>query len=482
MPDQSNKSRGLILVNALVFAVIAATLVAGLVRWASGLVRSEQRLLTKEQAFHIAESGIDYCRWHLAHSPSDYKDGTTTPGPYIHQVTNKDGDVIGDFRLTITPPATGTTVVKVRSEGRVASDTAAVRTLEATLAIPSLAKFAVVANDVMRFGEGTEVFGPIHSNDGIRFDGLAHNIITSTKDKYVDPDNGSSWRYGVYTTVGTTDPSPPAVVPYRPDVFAAGRQFPVASFDFAGMTTDLSQMKATAQANSRYFAASGAQGYRVVLKIDDTFDLYRVNTLRTAPNNCTNSQNQTGWGTWSIGTSGGSQTFLANYSFPSNGVIFFEDHIWVEGTIRTARLTIAAGRFPDNSSTRRSITVNDDVLYTYYDGRDVLSLIAQDNFNVGLFSQDDLRIDGAIIAQNGRAGRYYYDSDCKSGGTNYYNRAQLTLYGMIGTNKRYGFAYTDDTGYASRDIIYDGNLLYGPPPSFPLTSDQYSVISWDEVK
>jgi hypothetical protein len=55
------------------------------------------------------------------------------------------------------------------------------------------------------------------------------------------------------------------------------------------------------------------------------------------------------------------------------------------------------------------------------------------------------------------------------------------LYGMIGTNQRYGYAYTDGSGYQNRDITYDANLLYGPPPSFPLTSDQYEILSWEEL-
>ena len=82
------------------------------------------------------------------------------------------------------------------------------------------------------------------------------------------------------------------------------------------------------------------------------------------------------------------------------------------------------------------------------------------------------------MAQNGRIGRFYYSSSC---GTNY-KRTAITLYGMLGSSNRYGFAYSDDTGYATRNIIYDGNLLYAPPPSFPLTSNQYSTLSWQEVK
>ncbi len=478
------KNKAFILVNVLVFGVIVIVVVTAMTNWGATMLKNTKQLTAREQAFQIAEAGIDYYRWHLAHAPTDYKDGTatTTNGPFIHDFYDKDGNKIGEFELTITPPPVGSTLVKIMSKGTVSDYPSVYRKIQTSLAIPSFAKYAVAANDIMRFGAGTEVFGPIHSNNGIRFDGLAHNIVTSAKDKYIDPDNGPSYRFGVYTTDSPTDPSPPAAVPNRPDVFMVGRQFPVAAVDFAGITTDLSQMKADAQASGRYFAASGAQGYRIVLKTNDTFDIYRVNSLRNPPNRCTNVLNQTGWGTWSIDTAGASQTFLQNYTFPSNGVIFVEDHVWVEGQINTARLTIAAGRFPDNASTRKDIIFNNDLLYTNYDGQDVISLIAQGNISAGLYSDNSLRVDAALIAQNGRIGRFYYENDCKSNGTNWYVRSDITLYGMLGTNLRYGFAYTDGTGYITRNIIYDGNLLYAPPPSFPLTSDQYSTVSWEEVK
>lgn len=472
-----NKTRGIILINALIFAAIAVTVTIGLVNWGATILKTTRTLSEREQAFQIAEAGIDYYRWHLAHASTDYTDGTGIAGPYIHDATDADGNVLGQFELTITPPPIGSTIVKVKSKGVLASDPSVNRTIQATLAIPSLAKFAVVANNDMRFGPGTEIFGPIHSNGGIRFEGISHNIVTSSQVTYDDPDDGVSvQKFGVYTTVNPIDPNPPAPVPSRPDVFIAGRQFPVQSFDFAGLTFDLAQMKADAQANGRYIDASGAQGYRILLKTNDTFDLYRVNSLRSAPNGCSSSQ--TGWGTWSINN----DTFVANYPFPTNGIVFVEDNIWVEGIIDDARLTIVAGRFPDNASTRRSITVNNNLKYTNYDGSDVLALIAQDNINVGMWSQDNLRIDAALVAQNGRIGRFYYSPNCKSGGVNYYDRDTITLYGMIATNQRYGFAYTNGTGYTNRNIIYDTNLLYGPPPSFPLTSSQYQTISWQEVQ
>lgn len=168
---------------------------------------------------------------------------------------------------------------------------------------------------------------------------------------------------------------------------------------------------------------------------------------------------------------------MGNYLFPSNGLMFLEDNVWVDGQMDTARLTIAAAYFPDNVPDRKSIIINDDIVYAHNDGSEALGLIAQKDVIVGLFSKDDLRIDAALIAQNGKVGRYYYGSSCGDE----YIRNSLTLYGMIASSQRYGFAYTDDTGYAIRNLNYDGNLLYGPPPDFPLTTGQYETISWEEV-
>lgn len=486
--------KGFILIQSIVFGSIAVIIISGLVNWAVVNLKVSKRAVFRERSLQIAEAGIDYYRWHLAHAPQDFKDGTNQPGPYVHNFYDKDGVLVGTYTLTITAPPSGSTLVKVQSQGKVLDDTTIKRTILTQLAIPSLAKYAVVANDDMRFGEGTEVFGPIHSNGGIRFDGFAHNIISSAQTSYDDPDHNGANEFGVHTHVNAPPSSgvndafraneapPTSPVPSRPDVFEAGRQFPVPAVDFTGFTSDLAQIKTDAQAAGKYLSSSGVLGYKIVLRTDDKYDVYKVNTLKSAPGGCSDDFGQSGWGTWTIGTSGGSTTFVATYNNPTNGLIFVEDHVWVEGAINTARITIASGKFPDNASTRTSITVNNDLKYTNYDGQDVIALIAQNNINVGLGSEDDLEIDAALIAQNGRAGRYYYNNSCKYSSTNWYNRTILTLYGMIGSNDRYGFAYTDGTGYATRKINYDANLLYGPPPSFPLTSDQYSIVSWEEVE
>jgi len=483
MKKEKNR-RGYFIVQTLVFAGVAILVIGALTSFVGSNLKAARQIILREQAIQIAEAGIDYYRWHLAHAPKDFKDGTNISGPYIHNFYNKNGDIVGTFSLEIIAPLTGSTLVTIKSTGSPSVNPSVKRTIQVKMAIPSFAKYAVVANDDMRFGPGTVIFGPVFSNNGIRFDGLAHNIVASARASYDDPDHSGDVEFGVHTHVnappstGVNDTfrsveAPPSTVPSRTDVFIAGRQVSAPAVDFTGITANLAQIKTDAQANGRYFGSSGALGYKIVLKTNNTFDIYKVNTLINPPNNCTNTGNQTGWGTWSVNGT----TFLQNYVNPTNGLIFAEDHVWVEGQINIARITIASAKFPDNPTTRTSITVNNNLLYTNYDGRDIISLIAQGNINTGMASLSTLRIDAALMAQNGRAGRYYYGSNCSP----YNNRTSLTLYGMIGSANRYGFAYTDGTGYATRQIIYDANLLYSPPPSFPLTSDKYQTISWEEI-
>jgi len=475
--------KGLVLVNTIVFGTIATILIIGLTSWFGVTIKGSRNLNNREQAFHIAEAGIEYYRWHLAHDQDDYKDGQTTNGPYTHDFFNKDGQKIGEFMLNITPPASGSTVVTIQSTGKVEADSSISRTIKAQLAIPSFAKFSVIADADMRFGEGTEIFGPIHSNGGVRFDGVAHNVVSSSKQTYDDPDHTGNNEYGVHTHRSPADPLPPATVPTRSDVFEAGREFPVPAVDFDGIISDLSTIKTKAQSDGRYFAASGYSGYLVEFLTNDTFNLYTVRSLFSPHSSCTNYLSQDDWGSWSID----STSLLGTYTNPTNGLIFIEDNVWVSGQINNARITLAAGRFPDTPSNRRSITINNDLKYTNYDGSDVISLIAQNNINIGLVSEEDLQIDAALIAQHGRVGRYYYigpyNSDGNKPGCSPNDiKSIITLNGMIGSKNRYGFAYTDGNGYTTRSINYDANLLYSPPPDFPLTSDRYEVISWEEVE
>jgi hypothetical protein len=464
---------GFTLVQILVFGAIGVTICVGLAGFLAVVLRATSKQVSREQAFQIAEAGVEYYRWHLAHASADYQDGTGQAGPYVHDYNDADGHKIGTFTLEVTPPPIGSTVVVVKSTGEYLGTTTAERAVQATLAIPSVARFAIAADEDVRIGEGTVTEGPVHANGGVRFDGVARNVVTSAKDVYDDPDHSGANEFGVHTHVSPADPLPPAAVPEREDVFTVGRDFPVPAIDFAGMVADLADIKAKAQAGGSYYNASGKQGYRVVLKSNDTYDLYRVTAKNSPTYGCSNAQGDSDWDLWTIKT----QTYLGNFDFPANGLMFFEDNLWIEGNVTTARLTIAAARFPDAQGNRRDIIITNDITYGAKDGSAVLGLIAQNSVNVGLSSDTDLEVDAALVAQNGRVGRHYYSSSCGTG----YTRNSITTYGSIVSKGRYGFAWTDGTGYETRNMVYDPHLLYAPPPEFPLTTDQYEVLSWEEV-
>lgn len=470
--------RGMIIVQTIVFAAVVVMIIGALAGWTATTVKAGRVAFNREQAIQSAEAGIDYYRWHLAHAPTDYQDGTGQAGPYIHELKDKSGDTVGQFSLEITPPPIGSTIVKIKSTGLSSSDPTYSRKIESQVAKPSIAKYSVAGNNSMRFGAGTEIFGPVHVNGGIRFDGLAHNIVTSAATTYTDTDYDACTTtnsYAVHTCISPQDPVSPGVLPSRPDVFEAGRLISQPTIDFSGFTTDLATLKTNAQSNGFYRDAAGAGfvGYHIVLKTNDTFDLYKINSW-AGLGSCSSSPS--GTPSWSIGT----QTLQGTYSFPTNGIIFIEDHLVINGQINGGRLTITAADLPvpSNPANYKNIIINNDLTYSLYDGTDAIGLIGQDGIMVGMISENDLKIDAALIAQNGRIGRFYYSG----GSCSYRNRSIISLYGMIASYARYGFAYTDGTGYATRSITYDASLLYAPPPNFPLTSSQYEILSWQELK
>lgn len=466
------KRNGQLAVELLFLAAVIITLVGGFISLAASFLNLSVRTQNNAQAFAVAEAGIEYYKWHLAYSPQDFTDGTGQPGPYVHNYYNKSGAVIGQFSLTIAPPPTGSTIVTVTSAGTVSADASIKKVITVRLGVPSFAQFAWVMNSPVYFGSSAQVYGTIYSNNGIHFDGVAHNIVESALTTYIDPDTGLN-EWAVYTDGPPADPQPTSTLPAQPNIFLAGRAVGVPAIDFAGITQDLATIKSLAQTSSGYYAPSSTVfGYDLSLTTT-TFTVYKVTQLVSAPHNCTNDLTQAGWGTWSIQN----EVQFATGTIPQNGNMFFEDNLWVRGHINGVRVTIASGRFPVNSSNYSNITINNSVTYGNFNGSDTIALISQGNINVGLNTDNNLTIDAALIAQNGWIGRYYYNANC---GANY-TRNSLTTFGIMGTNLRSAFYYSP-SGFQTRTYNYDADLLYSPPPSFPLTTNGYSLVSWEELQ
>lgn len=476
--------------SALAYGLVIMTSVAIILTSIIGFVATQTKyslqVHAREEALQIAEAGIHFYKWYLAHTTDGrtaqqiqtFWDSGTAYGitsPYEAEYADPSGGAVGKYRVTVTPPVQGSTIVTVRSVGWTYKYPSDIRTLEVRFRRPSWSENAVLANNFMRFGAGTEVFGRIHSNYGIRFDGIAHNIVTSSVLSHDDPDHGGGDEFGVHTHDSPTDPLPPAAVPARADVFEAGRTFPVATVDFNGVLGDLSYMKSEAVAGvngSRYFSnGSNDVGRRIILKTNGTFDTCKVAaaqfTTATHPeysNGITSYRRNSGSST--CGTCSG--LCLSNYTIPDNGIIFVEDRVWLDGQISNKKVTVAAADLVSGSNP--SVYIGNDITYSAYNGNDIIGIIGQNNIEIIRDSDTNLRIDAALLAQQGRVGREYYDGRIKSA---------ITIYGAIATNLRYGFAYTDGTGYQTRNLYYDNNLLYYPPPYFP-TGTQYEMDLWEE--
>ena len=447
--------KGDIMIMTLVFVLIFVLIATGLLN----LVSYQQRLGAQQQAlmtaFELAEAGTNYYRWHLAHDVEDYADGTGAVGcnpcgPYVHEYTDPSGGVIGSFSLMVTPPEPGSTIVKVRATGWAADRPETKRQVAVSIGQPSLAAYTTVVNSNLSYGSTAETYGPVHSNGGVKFDGVAHNIVTSALEQYW---YGGAWRDGVWTS--------------QPDegaVFLAGTSFPVPAGGFAGFTQDLNTMESAASSDGVLLNPSGYAGYHVQFQTGTTFR-YRIVATKTA--DC-NGQ-----------PTGGIQSYAGdwlNLPIPDNGLIFVKDDVWVDGTIDQSRTTVVAAREPLDTGTA-NIYLNTDLLYTSKAGADVIGLIAQNNVIIGLYSEDDLELDAIIIAKNGRRYRPDYGSIFQCGAT--VVRDAFTLYGSTISNLT-PYMSSGSSGYSIRDYIYDPNTLYAPPPFFP-TTGEYDVILWEEV-
>lgn len=431
------KNTGDIIIFALVFMAIFLIMAAGLL----GVVNMNRKLTLQktgyQNALEIAEAGINYYHWHLAHNPYDYSDGNDgdgcnvdppfTCGPYIHDYLNDAGQKIGSFELEITPPAAGTTIIIIQSTGWFDKFPALTRTLSTRYGIPSLAEYSFLRDSTITFSATSETWGKVRSNYQIEFNGINHSTVESA-----ESDNGV-W--------GTGGPQ---------DLW----HWPVSVVDFNKVTLDLSLIKAEAQANGIYLNKTNKKGYHLILQPNNSVDIYKVNSYSGSTYDIT------------------SQTFLENRSLDNIHVIFTEDNVWVEGTV-TGLLTIGSARFPDNPKTNTDIFIPDNIIYESRDKNHILGLIAQRHIRLTRGVPNDTTVEAHLLAQKGYIRRNCYVPPNDS----------LTIYGGRIAKRRGGMKCGSPVWGGFTDTYYYSNpeAIYYPPPMFPISTTS-TLISWEEVE
>ncbi|MCX6781768.1 MAG: hypothetical protein NTW66_01445 [Candidatus Magasanikbacteria bacterium] len=446
--------RGAVLLYATIFGFIAFSIVVAAV---SGYAISEHRASVykhgREMAFQIAEAGVNYYRWHLAHNKEDYRDGTASSGPYIHIYEDKNGTPIGHFSLNIIPPLIGSSVVTIESTGWLDAQPNSRRTIRARVGFPSLTDYAILTNSDIWIGDTEETHGKFHSNGGIRYDGIGDAPITSGVPTYNCKEHhgcgAGQDKPGIWGTGG-------------PQSFWS---FPVPVKSFDVVTIKLSDIKTGAQPENGglYLTSSGKSGWRIRFRADGKIDVNKVNSV-----NCNNGKD-IGSNKYvnyciDIKTVGTTET----RDMPTSSYIYVEDTVWVDGVVK--------GRATIGTATGKSIIINDNLTYTAKDGNHVLGLIAEQNILIPYNSPNNLEIDAAMLAQNGAAKRYFYPGN---------KRDNLLVYGSVISSGVWTWSWVSGggevvSGYTNTSMTYDVNLTYGPPPGFPVGSE-YNLISWEEV-
>jgi len=410
-----------------------------------------------EQAFQIAEDGLNYGRWRLAHAPDDFTAET-------RQVEDQFAGVLGEHDITFTQQPSSTIVV-IDSVGRTANQPTREVTLSARYGIPSLSQYATLTNGDVWYGG--QISGVVHSNGGIRMDGTSDSLMTSAQETYV-----------CQTYHGCAPETKPGI--WGTGVIQELWEFPTPLVDYNSLTLDLLDMQQAADATGTHYGSSGVFGYHVVFNADNTFSIYQVTAKGP---NVWSWFSETGYEFTShdIGT----EVLIETKAVPTDGVIFVDDDLWVEGDIRD-RVLVAAGRFPDSPATHADVIINGDISYGgVRDGTRVIGAIAQRHVLLPWSGAEDmLDLDGAYIAQQGRFGRRYYPNGY--GSEAHALKTSMVRFGMIGSNLVPVTAWVNGggtviSGYQTGSSSYDPNLTYLPPPEFP-TTGQYQFISWEEVE
>lgn len=455
------------LVLVLVFAGIFTSILTAFIGFVITQGRLVQQDIAAERALTVAEAGLQYYRWYLAHFPDDVTHGTGLPGPYVVPFGQPP---IGEFELSIasTTYCGQVASLRVESTGYTFDNPTMRRTISARYSRPTVAEYSFIINSNVWAGADRNIFGPYHSNGGIRMDGTNNSVVTSGQASWTCTSsfgcNPTIVRDGVFTTTANANPA----------LFA----FPSPPINFAGLTVDLAQMRSRAIAGGLYFGPSGDWGYRLVINDDNTVTVRRVTT---AP--------QTG--TFSIEDDWhyernrvGNSTAVGTFPIPADcPLIFVEDKVWLSGTVNRP-VSIATANLGSHSIDP-SIILEGSITYTSATSSGLLA-VAENNVLVGLVVPNNMTLQGIFVAQNGRFGRNHYSSGgthpLPSSLTSYIARNSLTMIGTIVSNGRVGTQWTSGgvfvSGFSSRSNSYDRNLVDNPPPLVPRTSDVYELSDW----
>ncbi|HEX8591503.1 MAG TPA: hypothetical protein VF696_02010 [Candidatus Paceibacterota bacterium] len=470
-------SRGFMMLLALVFGAVFMTVLGALSSVTLIQNRVQNAATGRVKAIALAEAGLEYYRWFLAHNPGDVTNGTGAPGPYTFDYADPDGSTAGSISLEISGQSycgqQGS--ITIRSTGTPVNEDVS-RTLTARYAQPTVARYSYIVNDSVWAGADRVISGPYHSNGGVRMDGLTNAPVTSSL---------STWTctsvFGCssnQTVEGVFGEGP------RPDLWS----FPAPQLDFAGIAADFASLKATAQSNGLYLprystgstnSAAWDKGYHLIFNANGTVTVRRVSAasqLYVTPINSADPNTDR--------SLINNETEYANYTISTGcGLIFVEDKVWIEGVI-PSKVTVVAANVAD-TGIAPSVILKNNIAYAGTSGG--LTVISEHNILIAPDAPAAMNLSGVFIAQGGAFGRnlYHANNSRNSCHATYEPRSSLTIQGTTVSNKRTGTKWAGGCGatsggYQNRTDAYDRRLAGDPPPFTPPVSGDYQFVEWRE--
>src|SRR3989344_1404148 len=477
-------SRGITTLLVVAFMGIFTLMLGGLVGYALEQAKYGRALHAREEALSIAESGLEYFKWHVAHNTAIREDGTGLQSSYSYTVNDPEGGELGSANITTSAYKQCGRVqwIDVESEGTSNADTRFKRVLAARYVRPAVAEYAFVTDSGVYYV--SNVTGPVHGNSGVRMDGTNNSIVSSklganefwcTSSYNCSP---SQWKNGVFG-------NGPNSGLWR---------FPVSEINFTTMLNDTTPLQGYANADGLYLSptrvylngtAQGSQfssvggseskGFHIVFNSNGTVTVKRVTSTGSLQD------------AWDPQTDDfvtdrpdiTNETTVGTYTLPSDcALIYSQAKTWLSGTV-SGKITVVAadpGSFNPDILLGGTITASEgNIGYATTDGTTGLTAIAERGVRFANKVPNDMSIRGVFVAQNGFYGRYYYGYS----GTSYNIRNSLTLNGSVVSKLRASTWY-GDSGFANRYTTYDRLQAFTPAPFTPSARVDYGYVLWHE--
>ncbi len=397
--------------SAMLVAMAVATIgfMLGTMLLSLTLYQSDMDTLQESRtaSLHMADAGINAYLYELRRDPDYFVDN-----PQLGPTTLDDGV----WTVQATAP-TDEEPLTLHATGGVPSRNVT-STVVATVRFPTFADYMFLANADLNIGAHAVIEGKIRSNGDISNDGRVTGKATAA---------GS--------VSGSGD-------------FEDGYEENQPVVDFTQVLADMDMMRQTAQASNTHFGQSGDDGYLLTIN-GASINVYRI-TGGTGSGNLTTQP-------------------VRSFMVPADGVVFFEDDVYVRGAYDT-NVTVASAR---------SLYIIDDWKRMDADGTYTSGLIAESHVIVPTWYPsipENLEIQAALLAHSGAV-----YGDLRYGSV----KTSLVIDGSMAYSD-YGYfaSYQGNTvvaGFRQRDYRYDLLLDLRPPPMYPIIRDgSLKVSTWVE--